>query len=70
MISLVDSSRKSVAHPAELSSLHVAQTEETGDDSSKTIGRPQDKSMSTLGQSSSQLETQVSQGQVAFILSL
>lgn len=78
VISLVDSSRKSVTHPADLSSLHqpVAQTEETRDGSlpqaepEKTLDRPEDSSKSTPPQSSTRLETQVSQGQVVFVLNL
>lgn len=77
-ISLVDSSRKSVTHPADLLSLHqpVAQKEETGDGSppqaepKKTLDGPQDSSKSAPPQSSTRLETQVSQGQVGFVLHL
>lgn len=76
VISLVDSSRKSVTHPADLSSLHQAagQTEETRDDSlpraetEKTMDRPQDGSKSTPPQSPTRLETQGGQGQVVFVL--
>lgn len=73
-ISLVDSSRKSVTHPADLPNLRqpVAQTEETADGSlprdepKKTL----DGSKSTPPQSSARVETQVSQGQVAFVLNI
>lgn len=69
-VRLVDSNRKSVTHPADLSSLRrpVAQTQQTeGDsvqqtDSKKTIDRPQESSKSATAQGSSQVETQVSQG--------
>lgn len=77
VISLVDSSRKSVTHPADLSSPHrpVAQTEEAGDGSMlqtaarKTIENmmpPQDRSKATPPQSPSQQEALASQGKVVF----
>lgn len=73
-VRLVDSNRKSVTHPADLSSLRrpVAQTEQTEGESvlqtgsKKTIDRPQESSKPTTGQGSSQVETQVGQGIISW----
>ena len=78
VITLVDSSRKSVTHPADLPSPRrtVAQTEEAGDGSMlqtgsrktvETIMPPQDRSKSTPPQSPGQPEAPVSQGKVVFM---
>lgn len=72
LITLVDSSRKSVTHPADPSSPHqpVAQTEEAGDKSMtgprktvETIVPPQDRSKATPQQSPIQQEAPGSQGE-------
>lgn len=78
VISLVDNSRKSVTHPADLSSPHrpESQTEEAEDGSVPQTGPrktpeniipPQDRSKATPPQSPSQQEASVSQGGVVFI---